>query len=171
MLSKVVNPALLWCAGSWHLTQRQFSRLRGAQQQMLRSVVGGRRQPGERLDDFLERKGRTIKNIEKIHGVRGWDELALRCAFSWAGHLARMEAWAPSRWSVRILRHRDWEYLQGLKTRFGSQLHGRKFHAWRWEMQFTKILGVEWRLPAKDPDVRADRKAAWLTWRTGDNQR
>merc|ERR1711879_843687 len=32
-------------------------------------------------------------------------------------------------------------YLQHLQEQFGSQLHPTRFKVWRWEMQFTNILG------------------------------
>ena len=38
LLCSVVCPALFWCAGSWNLTARQVSKLRGVQQSMLEKL-------------------------------------------------------------------------------------------------------------------------------------
>ena len=35
-------------------------------------------------------------------------------------------------------------WLQQAKKQFGSQTHDRNLKAWRWEMQFSRELGVEW---------------------------
>eukprot|EP00974_Lingulodinium_polyedra_P052427 5043819-Lingulodinium_polyedra.AAC.1 len=42
--AKAVNPALLWCAGSWNLRANQLPQVRSLQRQMVRKMLHFKRQ-------------------------------------------------------------------------------------------------------------------------------
>ena len=49
---------------------------------------------------------------------------------------------------------------------YGGQCHGRKFKVWRWEQQFVKFFGDDWKAAAVDQEVWNDQKQSWLSWRS-----
>ena len=166
------------------MTQRHLQKFRATEFKMLRHVLGlhppgqaprrDRDFEGDLLDDkvadFFSCAHRQVDFWRQKYGYLRWDGVALTRVFNWAGHVARFAHWAPGRIALKALQYRDARYLQQVQQLFGHQCHYRSFHAWRWEMQFTKTFGPHWHSLARDAEVWADHKTIWLTTRANDTQ-
>ena len=98
-------------------------------------------------------------------GLERWDKVCLSRVYDWAGHVARFGKHQVDRLAWKALHWRDVNYLTFLETNYGQQCHGRKFRVWRWEMQFTRFLGKDWKEKAQDPELWQDMKGLWLSRR------
>ena len=85
-----------------------------------------------------------MSQLRAKHGWRRWGEEALLSCFKWAGHVARITAWAPERLVGKALRYRGAQYLADMKVLTGTQGHPERFHVWRWELLFSKHWGPNW---------------------------
>jgi hypothetical protein len=157
-LHRVVVPALFWCSGSWNLRAQQFTQLRGLQRKMVRKMLGFRKRDEEDLDHFMHRTEATISNLLQLHWIVSWDVYARRTVFKWAGWMARLANLDPSRLTLKILQHKNLEWLQKIKDENkGRELHGRYIKVWRWETMlynFTRenYPGDQWFSLAQDKE-------------------
>jgi len=166
ILGRAVHPALLWCAGSWNLRKDQLATLRAVQYTMIRKMMGFSKGIEETMDEFMQRSNSSIKHIMAMHGVLGWDLLAHRSGFRWAGKLVQLQVQDPSRVSVAIFAHRDWKWIQEVAERnSGRQLHCRILKVWRWERPFYKFAGTDWKLAAVNSDYWRESEKDFITWR------
>ena len=91
-----------------------------------------------------------------------WDILARREVFKWAGWAARLVGVDPSRITLHVLLHKNWEWLLVMSEQFnGQQLHGPRVKVWRWEALvysvFGEILfGAPWIQAAQDKSEWSD---------------
>jgi hypothetical protein len=157
-LNKVVVPALFWCSGSWNLRVQQFVKLRGLQRKMVRRMIGFKKREGESIDEFMHRTEASITSLLRIHGCVSWDVYARRTVFKWAGWMARLSFFDPARITLKVLQHKDLEWLQAIKyENRGRELHGRYIKVWRWEtmlFNFTRenFPGEQWFQIAQDEE-------------------
>ena len=150
LFQAIMRTVLFWGAGTWNLTVRQLSRLRGVQQQWLRRIL--RIQVTSTLDSDIQ--------IELNRETRAWAHKAkiedIVCMFyrlrlEWAGHIARLHDSRPESLTPLVWRWRCAEHLKIIMLKNnGSQMHGRRVRVWRWEALFTSALGDAWYLKARD---------------------
>ena len=124
------------------------------------------------MDAFMEMSNSKIKEVMERAKVEKWDVTYSRLVYDWAGHLARYTAVCPERWSLKALLHNNWQYLQKMKSLYGSQLHYKHFHAWRWEQMLYKFpwgkdYGDDWMQAAMDKTTWAAKRDCWTNWRCG----
>ena len=166
MLHQCVAPALLWACGTWLLTLEQLGQLRGLQNTMIRRMLKFKKQESETLEEFMVRTSSIIKRVKASHNVETWDVTALKRVRSWAGHVSRMSSYAPRRWAVIAMGHKDWEHLEKIKFFHGNQQHGRCIHVWRFEQQFYRWqFPYDWRLLPTQKDLWDQSLESWLVWR------
>ena len=154
LLSSLVATSSFWSAGSWNLTARQVSKLRGLQQSILHKMVALRRMPEEGDEAYMMRLNSKIKRLKQSHNFEDWDRAYYRKVCKWGGHVARMAGYDPQRASHRILQHKCWHWIQQVAAQNqGNQLHGRRLRVWRWEAPFYKYHNQEsWQHVAQDRD-------------------
>ena len=117
------------------------------------------------VEEYMSMTNSLLNRMRsKRHWVR-WDQQALAQVHSWAGHVARFQAYAPNRWALRALTYRNIKYLHTLEQMTGSQCHARRFRVWRWEQQFTRHYGPNWMQETLDSEQWADTKKQWLIGR------
>jgi hypothetical protein len=158
LLSVVVSTSLFWCSGSWNLTVRQISKLRGIEQSMLQKMILVTRQEHESTPEFMRRLRTKINRLKELHAFEDWDRSYYRSFFKWAGHVARLAQYEPSRITSAVLRHWDWKRIEQVaQENCGDQCHGRRIRTWRWERPLYKyVSGSSWQDAAQD-------KLAWQT--------
>ena len=166
-LHKFVVPALLYNIGSAHLSRVHLQHLRGAEDAMYRQVYRFRVGDGDSIDEYMADTQRTMNAYRAKYNIERWDALAMRKVCEWAGHVARFAVWSPSRLALKALEFRDAAYLRTLDDMHGQQLHGRRFHVWRWERQLTHFMGPDWKSSALDTERWADLRESWVRWRLG----
>ena len=120
------------------------------------------------MGDFAAVFNSKLNMLRNKYRFRRWDILALDRVYSWAGHVSRFAHWAPERLAYRTLVFRDSRYLRVLENLYGGQLHGRKFKVWRYEQQFSKILGPDWHSLSKNQEVWDSYRSVWLSERLSD---
>ena len=159
-------PALLRCAGSWNLRKDQLAKLRAVQYSCVRKMLGQVRLEGEPMDEFMATSNGAIKRLLAHHCIERWDINAHRAVYAWAGWMARLQIFDPTRLTLHVLNHWNWNYIQGIAaSNQGRQLHGRKLRSWRWERPFY-IYDPNWQALALDQDAwRASLKSMSL-WRS-----
>ena len=82
----------------------------------------------------MSRTNNFINDIMVREGMQPWDVLVRREIFRWAGWTARLQDFDTSRITLKILKHKNWEWLQTIaRNNKGRQLHGRCLRVWRWE--------------------------------------
>jgi len=167
LLSLLVGHSLFWCSGSWNLTSRQFSKIRGLQQDMLHKMVRLRRPQGENIECFMERLNSKIMRIKLNHSFEDWDQRVKRNVFSWAGHVAHMASYDANRLTHRVLQHKSWKWIQRVAAaNSGNQLHHRNLKIWRWERPLYNFFKPEcWQTVAQDTTVWKQRLDELLNWR------
>ena len=134
LLQLLVASSLFWCSGSWNLTARQVSKLKGLQQKMLRKMITVRRITHEDTAAHVARLHSRIKHFKERHAFEDWDRIYHRSIFKWAGHVVRFKSWDRKRLTYRVLKYFDWRHIQKIAdNNSGNQLHGRKIRTWRWE--------------------------------------
>ena len=142
LLLEVVGTSLFWCSGSWNLTARQCSKLRGVQHLMLRKMLRYVPRKEETMEEYMVRTNRRLREIKRQHGFKDWDATYHKSVFTWAGHLARIHQHDPSRLTHKVLRHRCWDEIQMIASRNnGNQMHGKRLRIWRWERALYKYFG------------------------------
>ena len=149
------------------MTNRQCTKLRAAQQQMLQSMLGYRPAREETKADFMHRVNARIRQIKDHEGVMEWDLWYHREMFRWAGHVARMPQYAPNRLTHKVLAYRFWDWITSVASaNHGNQLHGKRFKTWRWERPSYKYFNdARWQLVAQDRLEWNTRLDAMTTWR------
>ena len=167
MLLRSVCTSLFRCSGSWNLTATQVSKLRGIQQAMLHKMIALRRRDDEPLQVFMERLNSKIKRLKIANRFEDFDRMYHRSVFKWAGHVARMRQYDSQRVTYRILQHKSWEWIYKTSQEFGgSQLHGKRFHVWRWERPVYKFFGSSsWQEAAQDNVLWNQQLDDMVSWR------
>ena len=134
IFTKVVHPAVFWCSGSWNLRGEQFVKLRGVQRSMIRKMSKFFRGEEETIEMFMSRTNEIITSTMISHGMTSWDVIVRRNVFKWAGWVARLAYFDEDRITLKVLRHKNWEWLSVIAAQNkGRQLHGRILKTWRWE--------------------------------------
>ena len=83
-----------------------------------------------------------------------------------AGHVARLSSYDPSRLMVEILHYRNRKWLDLLESQNGgAQLPCRKLKVWRWEQFLVKHFGRDWEELAQDRRACDDLARDPLTYR------
>ena len=162
----LVSNSLFWCAGSWNLTKRQVSKLRGLQLDMLHKMVSLQRLPNEADDCFMTRLNSKIKRLKLHYGHEDWDQKYWTISFRWAGHVARMERYCKERITYQVFLHKNWEWIIMIQdNNSGNQLHCRRLKVWRWEAPFYTFFGRDsWQNAAQDKatwDSHLDKMISW----------
>ena len=128
LLDTLVATSLFWCAASWNLTQKQTSKLRGLQSDMLHKMITLKRLPAEPDSDFMTRLNSKIKHLKAHHNVQNWDRRYYTLYYKWAAHVSRMAWYSKDRLTYRLLQHKSWEWIQRpAEANAGNQFHCRKF--------------------------------------------
>ena len=165
LLSSLVEGSLFWCAGSWTLTKKQESRLRGVQRAMVWRMLRPRREEHETLEAFMRRANAAI--TEKI--TCNWDTHYHQLQYDWAGRLASLERHDPDRITLRVAKHKCLaDIYRFADINRGRQGHVGRLHVWRWETKIYNYfipLGLDWFFIAKDPWRWAEHLDSWKAWR------
>ena len=119
-LLQSVCSCLLWCSGSWNLTKLQVSKVKAVQLKMLHKMLAPRRAEGEAIDEFMQRVNSKLKRLKEANGFMDFDRLYYRSLYKWAGHVARMAQYDQDRPTLRILKHKSWDWIQNMKRQYGS---------------------------------------------------
>ena len=167
LLCSLVSNSLFWCAGSWNLTKRQASKLRGLQLSMLQKMITLKRFPAESDESFMSRLNSKIKHLRIFHKLDAWDKQYYKIMFQWAGHVSRMASYHEHRLTHRVLQHKSWKWIQRVAgENFGNQLHCRKLKVWRWEAPLYKFFGNEsWHDAALDKASWHSKLEEMVSWR------
>ena len=99
LLDTCVAGVLLWCNGSWTLTQRQRRRLRTTQTDMMRKIACVRRAPEEDGLAWFRRATGIARAAAAKAKIGSWLRRHLNAKWAWAGHVARME---HNRWAKKL---------------------------------------------------------------------
>jgi hypothetical protein len=144
LFTQIMRTVLFWGAGNWVLTKRDLSRLKGVQQRLLRRIIRPRN-PGGMDQDVFQHFARVVRGHKEACKFEDVVHMFFRLRFEWGGHLSRLRLVRPDSLTVRVMLWRNKERLQSImELNGGSQLHGRRFCAWRWEALFERSLGVQW---------------------------
>ena len=168
LLAEILWSVGLWASGTWHLTYKQLSNLRGFQQRLFWKMFRVKPQT-EMLHETMIRLARKIKESKKLSGWIDIDLVQRQLVHEWAGHVARLPTWRPGCLTSRILEWRDRNWLDEITIKEGSQMHGRRLRVWRWEEQVSNKFGGDWRKTAKDKD--AWNRLGPVYWETGASSR
>ena len=145
LLDRIVRPVLTYCLGSLTLTLDHLKQLRWAQQQMHIRMLGKIKVPENfQVDDYMWKRGHKIKHAKQEWGIKNWDEEYFSLCYRWAGHVARMRQYDDQRIVYKISQYQNFAYLTALEEELGAQCHVGRFHVWRWERQFYKLMGPYW---------------------------
>eukprot|EP00973_Karenia_brevis_P067140 9337114-Karenia_brevis.AAC.1 len=132
-------------------------------------MVAIKRGGTETMEDFMHRFNTRILDLKRMHAFTDWDVLYHRRFFNWAGHIARMQQYAPERVTSRVLRHKCWQQIQAIASaNRGNQLHGRRLKCWRWErLLYTYFAESHWMAVALDRSNWNSHLEGFSTWRCG----
>ena len=156
LLNTVVRTSLFWCSGSWNLTRRQVSKLRGVQQHMQQKMLCLKRAPQEEQRNFMARLNSKIKLLNHCHQFQSWERWYYRSVLGWAGHVSRIRQYNEPRLTNQVLQFKSWACIQQVAAaNLGNQLHGRRLHTWRWEQKIYNLF------PGEDWQTKAQDKADW----------
>ena len=168
-LRRVVLPCLLFNIGTCHLSKAQLRRLRGVEDKMMRRVFRWYfkdeftgEDPKQDVSDYMAVMAHKLDVYRQRRGYRRWDEEALVRSYTWAGHVARFSKYNANRLALKALCYRDINYLRTLERLYGQQCHGRRIRVWRWERQFSAILGDHWQSIALEGESWEDSMNYWL---------
>ena len=166
LLHKVVVPTLMYNIGACNLTQRHLQKFRAVENQMMMRVLRIRLHEDEADGEaYLSSSQSALGLYRKKYNLPRWDRIAVTRVFNWAGHVARFQGYAPDRLAFKALTFRDCNYLHKLENLYGGQLHGHKFKVWRWELQFVRTLGRDWKTQAQDPEHWSSIRDTWVEQR------
>ena len=158
-LSRTVEPALFWCAGSWNLTSQQYVHLRGVQRSMVRKMCRYVKNDGETIDEYMRRTEAAISGLMVRHRVKPWDTVARQAVFKWAGWVARLGQLDNKRLTYAVLQHKNLKWVYQIAAQnAGRQMHGRYIRTWRWESILQRHFdvsqnGTYWQDSARDYEV------------------
>ena len=140
--------------------------LRGVQFKMQRKILGRRANPWEPMWYLMETANSKLKELREMWDIETWDKTFLRYQFRWAGHVARYKGYGNTKWAYEALTHKDWQHHKDNVAKFGSQLHGKRVHVFRWEASFYKFWKKDdWKMWAADKTIWAELEEEWLHWR------
>ena len=123
---------------------------------MIRRMCRFKKTDSEDMEMFMRRTNRVINDIMERHNLVAWDVLIRREVFKWAGWVARLSIFDPTRITLHVLLHKNWAWLQVIADQFnGRQLHGRKLKVWRWDALIYRFFdenypGTSWMQAAQD---------------------
>ena len=78
-------------------------------------------------EEYMSMANSLLNRLRAKHHWVRWDQQALAQVHSWAGHVARFQAYTPKRWALHVLTYRNNKYLRTLEQMTGSQCHARRF--------------------------------------------
>lgn len=93
-----------------------------------------------------------------------WSVMYYRRVYTWAGHVARMGLYDPSRLTYVVMRFKNYESVLRQSFR-GHQGHGGRFCVWRWESQIYSALGANWEVYALGREYWAALLDTLTAWR------
>jgi len=111
---------------------------------MLRRFAGAKRRPNEAYVEWIVRATRFAEDNRNSSGVKSWNEAILCKKWSWAGHVARLNA---HRWAQRLSKWRDheWWQSQDQSTSAIRPKRAREGHFARWETEVTNCAAhLDW---------------------------
>lgn len=133
----------LWCAGSWNLSKKQCTHLRGLQQRAYDKVVGMKPRHLEPQNFFFARASARFRDLRLRFHLDSFDAIYHRMVFIWGGYLARFLRFDPMRWTFRVFQWQNYKSIKSFSTDDGRQHHGRYLKMWRWERPFYKYFPHE----------------------------
>ena len=173
-LERSVLPCLLWCAGTWTVSQHELAQLKTLQLQMYRRIMRAFPQDGESKADYMQRSATRARNCMQSIGAIPWNQAVLNSIFAWAGHVARMEAYDQTRLAVKLLKWRDYNYLVTMRGLQNGRLNrGHLRRPWRWDFHIARYFSPEqslhepsqWREKTKLREVWEDYQQSWCMYR------
>jgi hypothetical protein len=157
LFQQIMRQVLFWGSGNWNLTKQHVSRLRGVQQRVLRRIVRVPSHGGIDSDVFAH-MARVIRGWTTKAKIEDAAQMYYRLRLEWAGHLARLRDVRPACLTVRVMMWRNRKHLNYIMAlNAGSQLHGRRICAWRWEHIICAELGQDWH-------TMADNREKWQAY-------
>ena len=138
LFNATVSQTFLWGAESWNLSAKQKREIRSVQRDMLRKIVGIRRQLDEDWLEWVRRCSPKTQEWAKRAGVDCWVSKHLHLKWEWAGRVQRMSF---DRWAKKVTIWRDsewasWQWQGG--PAYGTRpMRSRRGHFQRWETDFV----------------------------------
>ena len=131
-------------------------------------IMGKVKTPGAdwTVEDIMWKRGHRLKLIRESQNIQTWDVSFRIASFRWAGHVARMQKYEADRVVFQTLTSKDIVYIRGLEHAYQQQCHGKRFKVWRWERQFYKTLGDNWKDHTLNKDEWEEKLHPWLEKRT-----
>jgi hypothetical protein len=104
-------------------------------------VIDIRREEDE--DDialFMRRRALANRYWRSRLNLDEWDTKYEMKTYTWAGHFARLETWAPDRLILKVFRYRNASWITNYQATLGRQHHGRTLKARRWERSVCRFF-------------------------------
>jgi hypothetical protein len=139
-----VGRSVRWCAESWTLSRKEKQRLQSTERAMLRRFAAPRRAPGQEYIEWLRHATHCAETARDEAGIRSWCASAGFQKWSWAGHVARMNA---HRWAARMTKWRNsaWWTAQDHSTSLSNPrpMRSRAGRFTRWETDLCKFAATQ----------------------------
>ena len=137
-----VGRSLLWGSQSWRLTKRQVQRLFSLHKEMLRRMLGLKRNAvQETFLDFYRKGMRKAAGILRDSSAGSWVQQWRIGLHRWAGHLARLPQGSLPK---AVLEYRDIIWWRVNQIEVHPLRHAGRFKAWRWEDTLEKFHTAAW---------------------------
>ena len=97
VLEVSIAPVILYGVGTWTPTKGDLEKVFQAHMGMCKKILDAQRRPQEEWPEFMIRSSERIRKIWQAHGIKPWNTQVLEKIHSWAGHVARYDAYSPDR--------------------------------------------------------------------------
>lgn len=115
--------------------------------------------------DYMAITNSLLNRLRRQHGWERWDVKTLQEVHSWAGHVARFQAYAPQRWAYQSLYVKGIHYLRALETSDGRPMPPRAFPSMAVGAAVHPALRGQLAGGGSGSRKWADSQAAWLRGR------
>ena len=141
LLESVVTPAVLYGAGTWTLTKAMEAKLVTTKRQMLRKMLGAKRENDETWVDYVQRSTHLAEDKMNKMGYENWVGQCRRKKWKLAGRISQT---TDGRWSKRLICWRPFFRCHPCRD------VGRPCA--RWGDSIAKLAGEDWAVVAVDQD-------------------
>lgn len=151
MFRQAVEPAMLWAARGWALTQRDRSLLRGRNFCI-----------SEGAEAHMGRANRIW--VHCLTAARGqWSDAAAESHIhKWAVHLAKMAGTDAQRLTTQVFRYGYLAWVRRLSAQHGGRQNQRALRVWRWQLFLCGGVGADWQDKAQNREAWAEKGAAYV---------
>ena len=180
-LEVFIKPILLHASGSWTPMPDDLQHILSCHLQMCRIVLASKPKQGEPYHECIQRAAARTRKIWRALGIPPWNEAVLSSNHRWAGHVARHQAYDPTRWSFVMLCWRDSAHInwQRLRSYDGRKLNrGHRRPPWRWDHHLYSFFASDrrdftckWRVVAQHEEQWKLREVAFVSYRLANSLR